>query len=1044
MIRRLALAIAVALACAASAQAQSNRGLLAPGQGIFNYTATAKAIGSPQNWMFANNGAPAGGSLSLFQDWVDTSGLGVNANTRKIFDGTSSLPWMTVDRTNHIVGGLVGGAGTQYVGSSGSPVNFTGAGTFYWSATSPNVYALTPGFDGGLTQFSEANNIAVTWASASQQKGAALSVQAIVAPSAAGSPGAGGALVGGVYNRLTGNDAYAVLGYVGNSTEPTDSKGAGVWGIARVVGGQGNTTVDAVRGTSETLPPAAGSCTGTLSGTSLTCSTTFTGAAIGDMVLDANATIGVFTLTITACPGGGCGVSGVYTISAAGPTISTPETFFAFAPDHPRSGLLVSNSTAVNAFGAGVVVASALNAGVQVGLSSTQSSNWGGAALGTSTPTHPFSFFDASFNEDFFVDSTGRISASSASPGHSFSSSSVSSAIATFAQGGSSNAAARVIVNHTVAGKQALIEYQDSGTDKWFEGKDTDNSWIVFDAITTKNVIRAPSNSSGQTFFGGTLTVNGVTGVGTAQTDGLVVSNSTAAANNAPQDSPVFRLTGNGWSTGATVSHQVDWIFQNRPIQVTSGETLSKLTVSVQTNAGGYTDVGFWGSGGGPGAGLYTANVYGGVHNTDGLLLQGSNTSGPGGGGSSPTGDTVTIATGGAGSRIKVLSNGNIGFGTETNPQGLFVVSNNATPGFSNASGIFNVLGPDSATATFKIFGFSSNSGAAANGTAFAMLSARNTAGSQPSASSALLATDLVALWTFAGYGSDSAYHNVAKILVSAVDNITSTTLGSQMQFQTAAAGSSTVQNAMLLKAGVIIGANSTTDPGNGSATLSVGSGTNTLRLENTGSGSVTTQLQFAATAVANATAALVYNENSGTPFFNFTNGTGNTGNYFDIVGPFQVRDGANISNIRFTVVQTGGVNVGGSSDPGAGSITVNSHYRSSGSAPAVSACGSTPSPSITGTDAAGKITVGGGTVTSCTVTFAATYGTAPACTISASTALTSPAVSTTATVLTITAGATFNGDVIAYHCTGQAYLMLRDLDPASNDNSPAFLALAA
>ena len=54
-------------------------------------------------------------------------------------------------------------------------------------------------------------------------------------------------------------------------------------------------------------------------------------------------------------------------------------------------------------------------------------------------------------------------------------------------------------------------------------------------------------------------------------------------------------------------------------------------------------------------------------------------------------------------------------------------------------------------------------------------------------------------------------------------------------------------------------------------------------------------------------------------------------------------------------------------------------HMIATGAAPTLSVCGATPSPSITGSDIAGTI-VTGGTATTCTITFAATYGTAPSC----------------------------------------------------------------
>lgn len=86
---------------------------------------------------------------------------------------------------------------------------------------------------------------------------------------------------------------------------------------------------------------------------------------------------------------------------------------------------------------------------------------------------------------------------------------------------------------------------------------------------------------------------------------------------------------------------------------------------------------------------------------------------------------------------------------------------------------------------------------------------------------------------------------------------------------------------------------------------------------------------------------------------------------------------------------------------------------------PALSSCGTSPSLSLGSTDTSGKITVGGGTVTSCTLTFGTEKGKAPACTILSDTAMTSPAGATTTTTFTVSAGATFNGNVIMFSCFG-------------------------
>lgn len=97
--------------------------------------------------------------------------------------------------------------------------------------------------------------------------------------------------------------------------------------------------------------------------------------------------------------------------------------------------------------------------------------------------------------------------------------------------------------------------------------------------------------------------------------------------------------------------------------------------------------------------------------------------------------------------------------------------------------------------------------------------------------------------------------------------------------------------------------------------------------------------------------------------------------------------------------------------------LVVGGHVEISSTTPSVSSCGT--SPSIVGNDMAGKVTIGGGVVTSCTVTFVGSWTNAPACWTNSNTALTSFTATTTATTLTFGAGATFGGDVIMYGCLG-------------------------
>lgn len=95
-------------------------------------------------------------------------------------------------------------------------------------------------------------------------------------------------------------------------------------------------------------------------------------------------------------------------------------------------------------------------------------------------------------------------------------------------------------------------------------------------------------------------------------------------------------------------------------------------------------------------------------------------------------------------------------------------------------------------------------------------------------------------------------------------------------------------------------------------------------------------------------------------------------------------------------------------------------HIIYTGTAPSITAnCGT--SPSVAGTDVAGRITVGtGGSDTSCTLTFANAWTTAPACTVGdESTSLLLKGIATTTTLI-ISAATPFGAsDKIVYNCYG-------------------------
>ena len=98
---------------------------------------------------------------------------------------------------------------------------------------------------------------------------------------------------------------------------------------------------------------------------------------------------------------------------------------------------------------------------------------------------------------------------------------------------------------------------------------------------------------------------------------------------------------------------------------------------------------------------------------------------------------------------------------------------------------------------------------------------------------------------------------------------------------------------------------------------------------------------------------------------------------------------------------------------------TSNTDYeRGRGGTPGVSACGTTPS--VTGKDGAGLITVGtGGVAASCTLTFSATYTPAPFCVTvpGGVSAINLNSSTTTTTLITTTPGAFPASAPIYYLC---------------------------
>jgi hypothetical protein len=124
-------------------------------------------------------------------------------------------------------------------------------------------------------------------------------------------------------------------------------------------------------------------------------------------------------------------------------------------------------------------------------------------------------------------------------------------------------------------------------------------------------------------------------------------------------------------------------------------------------------------------------------------------------------------------------------------------------------------------------------------------------------------------------------------------------------------------------------------------------------------------------------------------------------------------------SNSVAPSVLAGKLGVGMTTAP-TGTLTVSGHTHTTGTAPTVGSCGT--SPSVVGTDTAGKITIGtGGVVTGCVLTFATTWTNAPMCFLNDETQIIAVQGVPTTTTLTINVALAFTASsVIDYHCIGR------------------------
>jgi hypothetical protein len=123
--------------------------------------------------------------------------------------------------------------------------------------------------------------------------------------------------------------------------------------------------------------------------------------------------------------------------------------------------------------------------------------------------------------------------------------------------------------------------------------------------------------------------------------------------------------------------------------------------------------------------------------------------------------------------------------------------------------------------------------------------------------------------------------------------------------------------------------------------------------------------------------------------------------------------------------------------------LSAGTKLRAVGTAPALTSCGT--SPAIEGSDLSGTVTMGTGSPTGCVITFNVAYANAPRCTVSWRSNLGTMQYTTSTTAITLTQTAT-SSNLVDYICTARTggWLFNRDLDPAANDNTPAFMNKAA
>lgn len=324
----------------------------------------------------------------------------------------------------------------------------------------------------------------------------------------------------------------------------------------------------------------------------------------------------------------------------------------------------------------------------------------------------------------------------------------------------------------------------------------------------------------------------------TTSTDGTVLANWTAAVSaHKQQYSPRIHWYGSGWDFSPAAARTFDFTMESRPNAPTAGTAATAaLTISEGENGGTISRIaGFYSTTTGTdGGGLfYSSIVSGGYLNTASLLLTSNNCTGAGnlgssstssfcgssGGGGGGSSDTIQLATG-SGVRMTILSNGNVGLGKETNPQGSFVLSANTNTGLTKATDLADFIAADGATAAV---GFLAATNTTGNGTTLNGAFVFRTANGTVASPTALGTGSTIGNLGFGPYNGTN-FTQTAKIQSFTGPSFNGTTdKGSYIEIDATANSGTTLAAAARFQAGVIIGVG-TVDPGAGNLVMGTAS----------------------------------------------------------------------------------------------------------------------------------------------------------------------------------------------------------------------------